>query len=103
MGNLINVMSDDWFRNKVWNSRIEEAFFSKLSRARSQRDQYLVIQASTIAAIVPDAALKLVDLYFDTRTDRFQDMPALHAKADALLAMDRLAEAIFAYKDALIR
>lgn len=37
------MSSEDWYRNEIWNDEIEEAFFKKLSRARSQKSQYLKI------------------------------------------------------------
>ncbi len=77
--------------------------FDKLSRARSQRDQYLVIQALTLTVRVPSATLELVDIYFDTRKDDFEDGRALLARAEAYLSMEKLPEAIQSYKDVLAR
>ena len=94
---------DDWFRNKTWNPRIEKAFFEKLSRARSQRDQYLAIQAIELAPRRPKVALKLIDHYFETREDDFNDARALLAKVNAQLALSNEAEAVSAYKDLLER
>lgn len=62
---------EDWYRNTDWNEEIEAAYFDKLSRARSSRDQYLTIQASLLARTHPDVAMKLVDLYFNTKKTNF--------------------------------
>jgi len=46
-------MSDDWFRNTTWDDAIERAFDEKLRRAR-MKEQYLRIQASTLARSHPE-------------------------------------------------
>ena len=90
-------MTKDWYRNKTWNTEVEEKFFEKLNRSRSNRDQYLVIQALTLASNFPDATLRLVAQYFETRNDKFNDTRALLAKTEAYLAMDKLNMAIESY------
>ena len=97
------MATEDWFRNKKWNEEIENSFFAKLKRARSQRDQYLVIQASTLAKSHPEVTLKLVDYYFENRKDKFDDMRALLAKSEALLALGKIKEAMTAYRSVLAR
>jgi len=91
----------DWFRNATWSNEIEEEFFRRLARARSQRDQYLVIQAITLASLRPEITLRLVDLYFETRSALFDDARALVAKATALVAMGDLSAAAEAYRSVL--
>ena len=76
----------DWFRNTDWTDDIEADFFERLGRARSQRDQYIVIQALTLAESHPKVALRLVDLYFETRSDTFDDGRARLAAARARFA-----------------
>ena len=51
----------------------------------------IVLQALTLAPVVPEAALELVELYFETRTDDF-DMGdgAEFARSQALLALGRI-------------
>jgi tetratricopeptide (TPR) repeat protein len=97
------MANDDWYRNTEWNERISKAFFDRLARARSQRDQYLVIQALTLSSCFPKAAIELVDTYFETRKDDFDDVRALLAKAEAYRALGELPEAIQAYKDTMAR
>lgn len=97
-------MSDgDWFRNKKWNDKIETHFFQKLARARSSRDQYLVIQALTLSEIEPGTTLRLVQLYFETRKDEFHDVQAFSAAADAYKNLGDLEAAIENYKNVLKR
>jgi len=95
------MAEDDWFRHKTWNTPIEEEFFARLARSRSQRDQYLVIQALTIADAFPAVALKLVDQYFATKKDGFEDVRAFMARAHAYIAQASFAEAVVAMKDVL--
>jgi tetratricopeptide (TPR) repeat protein len=91
----------DWFRNTTWNAEIEKIFDEKLRRAR-RKEQYLRIQASTLARSHPEIALKLLDRYFRLPDD-FDHAQAHVDRAEALLALDRLNEAIESYERALAR
>lgn len=91
---------EDWYRNTEWNDSIENAYRTKLSRARSMRPQYLQIQASLLAKKYPEVALGLIDEYFKTNDD-FVVPSALCARADAYISLGRIDEAISAYKQAL--
>ncbi len=93
----------EWYRNTKWNSEIEKVFFEKLNRARSQRDQYLVIQASSLVKNQPEVALQLVDYYFESRNDKFDDMRALLTRAEALLELEKIGEAMAAFQAVLSR
>jgi hypothetical protein len=95
------MSAEDWYRSKTWNHRIEEEFFSRLARARSQRDQYIVIQALTIATSAPESALKLVDLYFGSKKNDFHDVRALSAKANAYRALSQRDKTLLAMKEVL--
>ena len=55
----------DWFRNTDWSPEIEDQFFRKLGRARSQKAQYLRIQASYLSEQKPEISLSLLDRYFE--------------------------------------
>jgi len=87
-------MNIDWYRNENWNETIKIDFMSRLSRARSQRDQYLVIQASTISDSFPDAALELINIYFASRKSEFDTVRALNVKAKSYLALNKFEESI---------
>lgn len=92
------MAEQEWFRCENWNAKVEELFFSKLQRARTQRDQYLVIQALTLSRKHPEAALQLVEHYFATKKSDFEDLRALLAKAGALTSKDLIAEAVETFK-----
>jgi hypothetical protein len=94
------VARDDWFRNTTWNANTAETFDAKLKRAR-RKGQYLRIQACTLAESHPHVALSLLDRYFDQPGERFDDAQAHVDRATALLALDRVSDAISAYESAL--
>ena len=94
-------MSTDWFRNTTWNAAIERAFDEKLRRAR-RKEQYLRIQACTLARSHPEVALKLLDRYFELHDD-FAHAQAHVDRATALLTLGRVEEALAAYEAALAR
>ena len=97
------MSSDDWYRNKKWSKSIEEHFYSKLKSVRVQRDQYLIIQALTLADKHPKVTLRLVDEYFESRKSQFDDVRALLAKANALIALGDFERCIATYKEILQR
>ena len=97
------MAADDWYRNTEWNEEIEGEFFAKLKRARSQRDQYLVIQASTLVKRHPKISLRLVEEYFESRRDKFDDVRALLARAEALLELGEIDDAMQAFRSVLAR
>lgn len=94
-------MSDDWFRNTTWDDAIERAFEEKLRRAR-RKEQYLRIQACTLARSCPEVALKLLDRYFELPDD-FDHAQGYVDRATALLTLGRVEEALSAYEAALAR
>jgi tetratricopeptide (TPR) repeat protein len=94
-------MSSDWFRNTTWDDAIERTFDEKLRRAR-RKEQYLRIQASTLARSRPVVALKLLDRYFELDDD-FDHAQAHVDRATALLTLGRVDEALAAYEAALAR
>jgi tetratricopeptide (TPR) repeat protein len=94
-------MSADWFRNTTWDDAIERAFDEKLRRAR-RKEQYLRIQACTLARSHPEVALKLLDRYFELHDD-FDHAQAHVDRATARLALGRVNEALEAYEAALAR
>ncbi len=93
----------DWYRNKSWNQAIEANFYEKLNKARSQREQYIVIQALTLVEKHPNTTLQLIEKYFETRKNKFDDVRALLAKAEAYLTLDNTTKAIKSYKEILER
>jgi tetratricopeptide (TPR) repeat protein len=96
-----NMGREDWYRNKVWNSDVECAFFTKLKRARDKR-QYLRIQACTLADTKPEVALRLLDEYFLLPAGHDQSQAHVD-RAASYLALGNLEKAISAYESALAR
>lgn len=94
-------MSTDWFRNTTWDTAIEATFNKKLRRAR-RKEQYLRIQACTLARSQPEVALNLLDRYFELHDD-FDHAQAHVDRATALLTLGRVDEALAAYEAALAR
>lgn len=94
-------MTDNWFRNTTWNDSIAKTFEAKLGKAR-RKEQYLRIQACTLARSHPLVALELLERYF-ALPDDFDHAQAHVDRGTALLALDRLDDAIEAYEAALAR
>jgi tetratricopeptide (TPR) repeat protein len=94
-------MSDDWFRNTDWNEAISRRFDEKLKRAR-RKEQYLRIQACTLAPTHPVIALELLDRYFKL-PDNFDHAQGFVDRATALRALGRIEEAVASYEAALER
>lgn len=92
---------DEWFRNTTWNTSVAHTFEEKLRRAR-RKEQYLRIQASTLAASHPQVALELLERYF-ALPDQFDHAQAYVDQAQALLVLNRVDEAIQSYEAALAR
>lgn len=94
-------MGDDWYRNTTWNDAIEQSFNERLRRAR-RKEQYLRIQACTLARSHPKVALMLLDRYFALKDD-FDHAQAFVDRATALSRLGRIDEAIESYNAALAR
>jgi len=94
-------MDVDWFRNTTWNEDIERAFDEKLRRAR-RKEQYLRIQACTLAGSHPEVALKLLDRNFELG-DNYDRAQAYVDRANALLTLSLVEEALESYEAALTR
>jgi len=90
-------MPKDWFRNERWSAEIERFFYEKLNRSRSQRAQYLRIQAYSLTKTEPLVALRLLDEYFATG-DTFFVAAAYSDRATALETLGLVTEAIEAHR-----
>jgi tetratricopeptide (TPR) repeat protein len=91
----------DWFRNSSWNESIEKEFMAKLQRAK-RKEQYLRIQASTLASTEPAVALRLLEQYF-ALNDEFDHAQAYCDMATAYTALGNFMGSIQAYRQALDR
>jgi len=94
-------MSTDWYRNITWDDSIEAAFNRKLSRSKL-KEQYLRVQASTLAKTHPEVSLKLLERYFEMPDESYHAQ-AYVDRATACLALGRVDEAIEAYEAAIAR
>lgn len=92
----------EWFRNTDWNASIAEAFHAKLAKARSGRDQYLVIQAMTLIHTHPKVALELADFFLETGNQEagVNMLRGLEARAEALGELKRGNEMCATYREA---
>jgi tetratricopeptide (TPR) repeat protein len=91
----------EWFRNGTWTGEIEAHFFERLARAKSQKDQYISIQAATLVENCPRQALELADYYFEHRENRFCDLDVLGTRAKAFAALGDKENAVAAYAAAI--
>lgn len=92
---------DDWYRNRSWNSDIEKTFTERLRRARD-KSQYLRIQASYLAEVQPEVALRLLDGYFQLG-EHFDQAQAHVDRAQAHIALGNVGAAVASYEAALER
>lgn len=90
----------EWYRNKIWDVATQATFRARLSRSRSGRPQYLIIQAGFLTESYPAAALGLIDEYFETGDD-FHVPSALCVRATAYKTLGKVAAALSTYKEAL--
>ena len=89
---------DDWYRNEEWNSEVEKVFLERLARSRGQRDQQLKIQVQMLAARFPNDALRLIEIYDDTRTEEVWDLDVIAASAKAYEELGETGKALEAYR-----
>jgi tetratricopeptide (TPR) repeat protein len=92
---------DDWYRNTEWNIQVSTEFEVKLARAR-RKEQYLRIQACTLAPTHPNVALSLLERYFALPV-QFDAAQAHVDRATAFLAQAKVEDALSAYESALAR
>jgi len=94
-------MRDGWYQNTTWDAEVERKFNEKLRRARN-KTSYLEFQARILAESHPQVALKLLARYFELGGDSDLSL-AQYSRAKALLALDRIEEALDTFEDALAR
>ena len=95
------MSAEDWYRNTEWTDAIAAHFEEKLRKAR-RKEQYLRIQASTLAPHHPAVALKLLERYF-ALPDDFDHAQAHVDRATALLTLGRVEDGLASYEAALAR
>ncbi len=65
------MSKEDWYRNETWDINIENSFFEKLKKSRTQKSQYLKIQAFYLLNIEPDVSLRLISYARENCPDEF--------------------------------
>lgn len=98
---VLRAGNENWYRNETWGSEIEAAFFAKLGRARSQRDQYLAIQIGYLARPCPEDCLRLTETYFETRMDHYHDGQVWASKVQAIGELGGQDAVVEGYRDAI--
>ena len=93
----------DWYRRETWDDEIEQEFFARLKKTRSQRDQYLAIQVISLAQPHPEVSIRLAQHYFETRTGNFNDTRVLAAQGNAHRMLGNAEDALASYQAALAR
>jgi tetratricopeptide (TPR) repeat protein len=101
MRGVMRQTKSEWFRNTTWDAYISQAFEDKLRRAR-HKEQYLRIQACTLADSHPHVALELLERYFEL-PNKFDHAQAHVDRARAQLVLNRVDDAIQSYEAALAR
>jgi tetratricopeptide (TPR) repeat protein len=95
------MSTDSWFRNAEWSAATASLFEERLRRAR-RKEQYLRIQAGTLARSNPAVAHALLDRYFEM-SDDFDHAQAYVDRANAYLSEEKIEDAIASYEQALQR
>lgn len=97
------MADDDWYRRNTWTDSDRAEFDDRLTRARkSNRPQYLRIQAFHLAnAEHHEAALELLDRYFDLVESDIDLAQAWLQRAVSLAALQQVFAAIDAYRKSL--
>lgn len=90
----------EWFRNEHWNPEIEAKFFERLNRSRSQKFQYLIIQAYNLLQKHPAIALRLCDQAI-AMGDNLQSASAHLYRSYALGSLGRTREELDALRAAV--
>ncbi|WP_024465781.1 hypothetical protein [Treponema pedis] len=87
------MADENWYRNEVWNDEIQKRFTDKLNKARSQKTQYLKIQAFYLLDKYPNIALKLIQHSREIKIDEFweQEFCLYESKAYYALKENSLA------------
>jgi tetratricopeptide (TPR) repeat protein len=95
---------EDWYRNSTWSPEDQAAFHARLKRSRGSfhKSQYLRIQALYLAKAGNHlASLELLDQLLREHPDPSQLSTAYLQRAESLLALGRLEEAVVEFRNSL--
>jgi tetratricopeptide (TPR) repeat protein len=104
--NLESMKSEDWYRKRTWTQADQEDFFARLKRSRAyNRAQYLRIQAAYLQDESSEEmirySLSLLDKMLAEYPEASEIAQAYVQKAECLLALNRIDEAIGYFRKAL--
>lgn len=90
----------EWFRNTDWSPQIEKDFFQRLGRARSQKLEYLRIQAITLCEFQPRVSLALIERYLEINSGSSNEQ-AYETQAHAYISLGESESAAASFEKAL--
>ena len=96
--------SRDWYRRTTWTLADEQDFFGRLQRARNKTEYLLLQSRSLLETRVGEhaaPALRLLDMLLAQSPDPFFLSNAHLARAEALVTLDRVPEAVAEFRSAL--
>ncbi|NNC47750.1 MAG: hypothetical protein HKO13_04870 [Sphingomonas sp.] len=99
------MAADEWYRQTEWTEEGAALFEEKIARARSQKAQYLTLQAYHLLDARPDVSLKLLDRAdaADQAGDGFEQARINTFRAEANLRLGQIEDVLAAYKRAMKR
>ncbi|WP_260482685.1 hypothetical protein [Sphingomicrobium flavum] len=97
------MASDDWYRQTVWTGEGAAIFEEKLAKSRTQKAQYLTIQANLIWPHHPEVALELADRAQAESEAGFIDPRIEMARAFANLQLGNVEAVLDHYRAAMER
>jgi hypothetical protein len=105
MAEMKNVNNNNWYRRITWSANDAKEFEARLSRSRSQRAQYLKIQAWTLAETgdptLMDPSIQLANRYLQEDPDGVFTVQAYLIIAKAHATKRDVTGAINAYRKAV--
>lgn len=95
------MAADDWYRQSKWTAEGAALFEEKIGRARSQKSQYLMLQAYHLIDARPDVSLHLLDRAERAADPRYPDPRLGNFRAMAELRLGNIEKVIAAYKQSI--
>ena len=93
--------ADDWYRMTDWTEEGAANFEKKIERARSQKAQYLTLQAYHLLDRRPDISLKLLDRAEEADVERYEGGRINNFRAEANLRLGNIEKVLSSYEDSM--
>ena len=90
--------ADDWYRMTDWTEEGAAHFEKKIARARSQKAQYLTLQAYHLLDRRPDISLKLLDRAEEADVERYEGGRINNFRAEANLRLGNIEKVLSSYE-----